>query len=41
MLIQPFLTNLDGRAAIKGSRDPLGVQSIWARFGRRAIRDAD
>jgi len=37
MLIQPFLTDLDTRAAIKGSRDPLGVQSIWSRFGRQVV----
>jgi len=30
----PFLTQLDSRASIKGSRDPLGVQAIWSRFGR-------
>lgn len=37
MLTQPFLTDLDSRAAIKGSRDPLGVQSIWARLGRQVV----
>lgn len=37
MLTQPFLTDLDTRAAIKGSRDPLGVQSIWSRFGRQVV----
>jgi len=37
MLRTPFLTLLDSRAAIKGSRDPLGVQSIWSRFGRRVV----
>ena len=37
MLRTPFLTQLDSRAAIKGSRDPLGVQSIWSRFGRRVV----
>jgi hypothetical protein len=37
MLTTPFLTQLDSRAAIKGSRDPLGVQSIWSRLGRRVV----
>lgn len=37
MLATPFLTQLDTRAAIKGSRDPLGVQSIWSRFGRHVV----
>lgn len=37
MLATPFLTELDSRAAIKGSRDPLGVQSIWTRLGRQVI----
>jgi hypothetical protein len=37
MLTTPFLTQLDSRAAIKGSRDPLGVQSIWSRLGHRVV----
>jgi hypothetical protein len=37
MLLRPFLTQLDSRAAIKGSRDPLGVQSIWTRLGRHVV----
>lgn len=37
MLLQPFLTDLDSRAAIKGSRDPLGVQQIWTHFGRYVV----
>ncbi|MCB9631964.1 MAG: hypothetical protein H6721_07500 [Sandaracinus sp.] len=37
MLNTPFLTALDSRAAVKGSRDPLGVQPIWTRFGREVI----
>jgi len=37
MLTTPFLSELDSRAAVKGSRDPLGVQSIWSRFGRRVV----
>jgi hypothetical protein len=32
-----FLTDLDSRAAIKGSRDPLGTQSIWVPLGRRVV----
>ncbi len=32
-----FLTLLDSRAQVKGSRDPLGVQSIWVGFGREII----
>jgi len=37
MLRTPFLTELDSRAAIKGSRDPLGVQQIWSRLGRQVV----
>lgn len=33
----PFLTDLDSRAAVKGSRDPLGIQPIWTRFGRHVV----
>ena len=33
----PFLTELDSRAEVKGSRDPLGIQSIWVRFGRHVV----
>ena len=33
----PFLTDLDPQAAIKGSRDPLGLQTIWARLGRHVV----
>jgi hypothetical protein len=32
-----FLTLEDPRAAIQGSRDPLGVQPIWAGFGRHVV----
>ncbi|APV51639.1 hypothetical protein BWI17_19245 [Betaproteobacteria bacterium GR16-43] len=32
-----FLTKLDNRAAVKGSRDPLGVQPIWTRLGRHVV----
>src|SRR5262245_57806160 len=33
----PFLTELDSRAAVKGSRDPLGIQQLWTRLGRRVV----
>jgi hypothetical protein len=33
----PFLTELDSRAEVKGSRDPLGIQSVWVRFGRHVV----
>lgn len=33
----PFLTDLDSRAQVKGSRDPLGAQSVWTRFGRHVV----
>ena len=32
-----FLTLEDPNAKIKGSRDPLGVQPIWAKFGRHVV----
>jgi hypothetical protein len=35
----PFFTLLDPRAKIKGSRDPLGFQSIWTRLGRQVIQN--
>lgn len=37
MLTVPFLTKLDPRGAVKGSRYPLGVQAIWTRFGRHVV----
>lgn len=37
MITGPFLTDLDTRAQVKGSRDPLGIQSIWTRFGRHVV----
>jgi len=37
MLSIPFLTDLDSRAAVKGSRDPLGIQPIWTRVGRHVV----
>lgn len=33
----PFLTLEDPRARIKGSRDPLGTQPVWAAFGRKLV----
>lgn len=33
----PFLTALDTRASVKGSRDPLGLQGIWTRLGRHVV----
>ena len=32
-----FLTLEDPRAKIKGSRDPLGMQPIWSKFGREVV----
>jgi len=32
-----FLTDLDSRAAIKGSRDPLGLVPLWSQFGRHVV----
>jgi hypothetical protein len=32
-----FLTQIDPRAAIKGSRDPMGFQPIWTAFGRQIV----
>lgn len=37
MLATPFLTEFDSRAAVKGSRDPLGIQQIWTRLGRDVV----
>lgn len=33
----PFLTELDPRATVTSSRDPLGLQPIWLALGRRAV----
>jgi hypothetical protein len=33
------IPDLDERAAIKGSRDPLGIQSIWTRLGRHVVHN--
>lgn len=37
MITQPFLTDLDSRAEVKGSVDPLGAMAIWTRLGRRVV----
>ena len=37
MLKTPFFTDLDSRAAVKGSRDPLGLLALWTRLGRHVI----
>lgn len=37
MLTIPFLTDIDSRAEVKGSRDPLGVQAVWTRLGRHVV----
>ncbi len=37
MLTVPFLTDLDSRAQVKGSRDPLGIQPIWTNLGRHVV----
>ena len=33
----PFLTDLDTRAQVKGSVEPLGAMPIWTRMGRRVV----
>lgn len=33
----PFLTDIDPQMAVKGSRDPLGIQPIWSRLGRHVV----
>lgn len=37
MLTTPFLTDLDSRAAVKGSRDALGLLAQWTRLGRHVV----
>ena len=37
MIRGPFLTDIDTRAIIKGSRDPLGQVPIWTRLGRHVV----
>ena len=32
-----FLTEIDPRAAVAGSRDPLGLQPIWSALGREVV----
>ena len=32
-----FLTEIDPRAAVTGSRDPLGLQPIWSALGRELV----
>ena len=33
----PFFTDEDPNARIKGSRDPLGITTIWSAFGRHVV----
>lgn len=33
----PFFTDIDSRIAVKGSRDPLGIQPLWTRLGRHVV----
>lgn len=35
--MSPFLTDLDSRAEVRGSVDPLGATPIWTRMGRRVV----
>lgn len=35
--MHPFLTDVDPRGEIKGSRDPLGIMSMWTRLGRQVV----
>lgn len=37
MTSAPFLTQIDSRAAVRGSRDPLSLVPIWSAFGRRVV----
>ena len=37
MLQGPFLTALDSRARVRGSRDPLGAQAVWTALGRQVV----
>jgi hypothetical protein len=32
-----FLTDIDSRAAVKGSRDPLALVPVWSFFGRKVV----
>jgi hypothetical protein len=38
-MFRPFLTDLDSRADVKGSRDPLGIQVLWTGLGRNVVRN--
>lgn len=33
----PFLTEVDSRAEVRGSVDPLGAMAVWTRLGRRVV----
>src|SRR5687767_13479599 len=35
--LMPFLTDLDERAEVKGSRDPLGLVPLWSKLGREVV----
>jgi len=37
MAYGPFFSELDSRAEVKGSRDPLGLQQIWTKLGRCVV----
>ena len=37
LLQTPFLTLVDPRAKVKGSRDPLGLQAVWVGLGRTVV----
>lgn len=37
VIASPILTDLDSRAEIKGSRDPLGIQAIWTSYGHKVV----
>jgi len=37
MLDTPFLTDIDPRRAVKGSRDPLGMVGMWSLIGRHVV----
>ena len=32
-----FLTEIDSRAKVKGTRDPLGLVPLWSHFGRHVV----
>jgi hypothetical protein len=37
MISTPFLTEVDARAQVKGSRDSLGVMMLWSHFSSRVV----